>query len=187
MDSGGVMFRRWAEARIYRKTVQLAVGELRRAARTGNALEKLDALEVAEQKLEDALWLCPSGGQADKSRERFEGGLAEVRQSRERALRELALPMVARLLERAEKEAAEREGALEAAGELLSFLNHYLPDDTETEILSARFRELGGTPRPYRPMKPLSEVYHRPEPGLGCVIALMVLVLALVVVCSTIW
>ena len=45
------MFRRWAETRMYRKTMRLAVGELRRAARTANALAKLHALDNAEQKL----------------------------------------------------------------------------------------------------------------------------------------
>ena len=45
------MFRRWAEDRMYRRTMQLAVSELRRAARTSNALEKLQALDIAEQKL----------------------------------------------------------------------------------------------------------------------------------------
>jgi len=51
------MFRRLAEARMYRKTMQIAVAELRRAARTANVLEKVEALEVAEQKLRDAQWL----------------------------------------------------------------------------------------------------------------------------------
>ena len=176
------MFRRWAEGRMYRRTVQLAVSELRRAARTPSALEKLHALELAEQKLEDALWLCP-----EKSREQFEGGVAEVQRSRERALREQALPAVGRLLAAAEREGADSEGALEAAAELLCFLNHYLPEEAETEVLSARFRELGGRPRAYRPVAALSEAYQRPRGGLGCGTGIVGMVVTCLVVCWLMW
>jgi len=169
------MFRRWAEGRMYRKTVQLAVSELRHAARTPDPLEKIRSLEVAEQKLKDALWLCP-----ERSKEQFEEGLAELQRGRQRALREQALPAVAQLLERVEEGRADGEGMLELAGELLSFLNHYLPDDRETEALDARFRQLGGKQRPYRASAPLSEIYHRPEGGVGCATMLVCLVVGLV-------
>ena len=67
------MFRRWAENRMYRRSMQLAVMELRRAARASNLLEKLGALEVAEQKLRDAQWLSPG-----QDKKRFEAGLKKL-------------------------------------------------------------------------------------------------------------
>jgi hypothetical protein len=156
------MFRRWAEARMYRKTVQLAVSELRRAARTPNALEKLEALETAEQKLKDALWLCP-----EESKERFEAGLAEIQRSRDRSLKQ-ALPAVERLLDAAESGVGYPDAILQPAGRLLAILNHYLPDDAQVDLLSSRLRQLGGKQPPYRPVAPLAEMYHRPEGGAGC-------------------
>ena len=156
------MLRRWGEARMYRKTLQIAVAELRSAARTSNALEKLRSLEVAEQKLKDALWLSPTD-----ARERFESGVEEIARSRERTLNDSALA-VARLLDAAQADIGERGVMLEAAGELLSFLNHYRPDDRDVEVLSARFLELGGKQVEYRPVTPLSELYHRPQAGMGC-------------------
>lgn len=157
------MFRRWAEGRMYRNTVQIAVSELRRAARASHPLEKLRALEAAEQKLKDALWLCP-----EESKERFEAGLTEIPRSRARVLREGAVPAAGRLLEAAEKQVAGSGPMLEAAGELLSLLNHYLPEDQEVEELSARFLRLGGKQPPYRPPQPLWELYQRPPAGPGC-------------------
>jgi len=148
---------------MYQRTVQLAVSELRRAARASHPLEKLRALEVAEQKLKDALWLCP-----EESKERFEAGLAEVPRSRTRALREEALPAVGRLLDAAEKQVSDPEPTLEAAAELLSLLNHYLPEEPQVEELSARLRRLGGRQPDYRGVTPLAEMYHRPEGAAGC-------------------
>jgi len=167
------MLRRWAEERIYRRTMQLAVGELRRASRTNNALEKLQALEVAERKLRDALWLRP-----EAASKRFERGLAEIERSRTVALREQGMPAVERLLEAAGKGVGEREMMLEPAGLLLSLINHYLPDDPGAQALSARFRELGGKQPPYQPAAPLSEMYHRPEGGAGCAMLLAIVALA---------
>ncbi len=152
------MFRRWAEERLYRRTMQVAVAELRRAARAANSLEKLQALEVAEQKLRDAQWLRP-----ETDRARFETGLVEIQHSRKHTL-EQALPAVERLLEAAEQGIGEREEMLLAAGRLLALLNHYLPEDSRIEPLNARFLALEGKQQPYVPIPPLSELYHRPPP-----------------------
>lgn len=180
------MFRRWAESRMYRNTMLLAVRALRGAARTPNALEKLRLLDVAEQRLRDAHWLRP-----DVSKERFDAGLKEIARSRQRTLKEQALPAVGRLLEVAESlghaggvphdqaeqatqaggppyDGAEKGEMLRAAGEILAFLYHYLPDDPETQQLGARFRSLGGEQTPYRPVPALADHYHRPAPGAGC-------------------
>ena len=157
------MFRRWAEERIYRRTMQLAVVELRRAARTANALEKLRSLEVAEQKLKDAAWLRP-----EASTKRFQAGLQEITRSRLRVLRDQAPAAIERLLEAAQQTPDHRPVMLEAAGELLTLLFHYLPDDPHAQALGARLRELGGKQPPYQPIPPLSEAYHRPQAGLGC-------------------
>jgi hypothetical protein len=175
------MFRRWGEARMYRKTLQIAVAELRRAARTPNALDKLQALEVAEQKLRDALWLSP-----EDAKERFEGGLAEIQRSREKTLKDAALA-VRRLLDTAKAGIGQREVMLAAAGHLLCFLNHYQPEDSDVEVLSARFRELGGQQVEYRPITPLSEIYHRPAAGMGCGSAIGGLVVVLVVCFSVLY
>jgi hypothetical protein len=157
------MLRRWAENRIYRRTLQLAVAELRRAARTPNALEKLQALEIAEQKLRDAAWLRPEAAGA-----KFQAGLQEIQRSRARVLGKEAPAAIERLLEAAAKGVLDSRVMLEPAGHLLAFLYHYLPDDPRAQALSARFRELGGKQPPYKPATPLSELYHRPEPGMGC-------------------
>jgi len=157
------MFRRWAESRMYRRTIQIAVSELRRAARTANALEKLQALQMAEQKLKDAAWLRPEAAGA-----KFEAGLQEIQRSRARVLSKEAPAAVERLLEAAGKGIVEPRVMLEPAGELLALLFHYLPDDPRAQALSARFRELGGKQPPYQPVTPLSEMYHRPEAGVGC-------------------
>jgi len=156
------MFRRWAETRMYRKTMRLAVSELRRAARTANALEKLHALDNAGQKLKDAQWLSPAEDQG-----RFDAGLGEVERSRKRTLDE-AVPAVERLIEAAGEGVADPAELLKAAGQLLSFLNHYLPDDSRVELLSGQFVQMGGEQPPYTPVRPLSEAYHRPEAGAGC-------------------
>lgn len=176
------MFRRWAETRLYRKTMQMAVSELRRAARTSNALEKLEALETAEQKLKDAAWLSE-----EESGERFEAGLKEIERSRGRALRKQAIPAVERLLEAAEKGIADRKVMLEPAGRLLAYLYHYVPDDDKLQELSARFRELGGEQPPYRPVRPLSETYRRPEGGAGCGALIGGVVVLLLVAWLVIW
>jgi hypothetical protein len=138
--------------------MQLAVSELRKAARSANALEKLHALDVAEQRLKDAAWLRP-----DQAGEKSKVGLQEIARSRASALRELARPAVDRLLDSVEKGSEQREVILEAAGHLLAFLNHYVPDDLEVQAQSARFRQLGGKQQPYTPVQPLSEIYARPE------------------------
>lgn len=147
---------------MYRRSMQVAVSELRRAARTSNALEKLEALELAEQKLRDAQWL--RGAEED---ERFEAGLAEIARSRRETLKQ-AVTAVQRLLDAAESGVAQQSEVLEAAGRLLALLNHHLPDDARVEELSARFRGLGGQQPPYRPPKPLWELYHRQAAGIGC-------------------
>lgn len=157
------MLRRWAENRMYRRSMQLAVSGLRHAARTRNALEKLQSLELAEQKLKDALWLRP-----DAASERFRAGLEEIQRSRLNSLREFAVPAVERLLEAAEKDVADRATMLEPAGELLAYLHHYLPDDSRTQEMSARFRQLGGKQPPYRAVPALADMYHRPAAGAGC-------------------
>jgi len=169
------MFRRWAETRMFRKTMRLAVSELRRAARTANALEKLQALDNAEQKLKDALWLSPSEDQG-----RFEAGLAEIARSRTRTLAE-AIPAVERLLEAVGKGVGDSEELLRAAGQLLSFLNHYLPDDPNVERASAQFVQKGGEQPAYTPVRPLSDVYHRPEAGAGCGAVITVFLLLTVI------
>ncbi len=79
-----------------------------------------------------------------------------------------AVTAVGRLLDAAGGEIGQKEAMLEAAGQLLCYLNHYLPDDPKVEVLSSRLRELGGSQPEYRPITPLSEMYHRPEAGLGC-------------------
>lgn len=157
------MFRGWAEGRMYRRSMQIAVAELRRAARSANALEKLQCLEVAEQKLKDAVWLRPDAGG-----ERFDAGLAEIQRSREKTLHEQGLPAAEHLLEAAGKFPAEKGELLREAGELLSLLDHYLPEEDRVEELSARFRQLGGEPTPYQAVQPLSKLYHRPSGGVGC-------------------
>lgn len=167
------MFRRWAENRMYRNTMLLAVQALRGAARSQNALEKLHLLDTAEQKLRDACWLRP-----EVADERFEDSLKEITQSRERTLKKRAMPAVDQLLEAAEKGLAEKDELLRAAGELLAFLHHYLPEDAETLRLSARFRSLGGEQVPYRPVPALSDHYQRVEPGAGCAALIALVVVA---------
>ncbi len=167
------MFRRWAENRMYRNTMLLAVQALRGAARSQNALEKLRLLDTAEQKLRDARWLRP-----ELADERFEESLSEIAQSRKRTLKKQAMPAVDRLLEAAEKGLAEKGELLRAAGELLAFLHQYLPEDAETLRLSARFRSLGGKQIPYRPAPALSDRYQRVEPGAGCATLIAIVVVA---------
>jgi hypothetical protein len=154
--------------------MQLAVMELRRAARASNLLEKLEALEVAEQKLRDAQWLSPG-----QDKKRFEAGLTEVERSRGETL-EQSLPAVNRLLDTAEEDSPERAEMLRAAGLLLSSLNHYLPEEPEVEAASARLIKLGGEQPAYTPVPALSDMYHRPDQGAGCgaVIGLMALLVA---------
>jgi hypothetical protein len=151
-------FRRWAEERIYKKTMQIAVSELRRAARTANPLEKLASLDIAEQKLKDAAWLRP-----DRVADEYRVGLQQIEQSRLKTLREQAGSAITRLLGTAERDGATKALVLEAAAHLLAFMYHYLPDEPEVESLGARFRELGGKQQAYRQIRPLSEFYHRVE------------------------
>ncbi|MFB3883420.1 MAG: hypothetical protein ACE149_19315 [Armatimonadota bacterium] len=162
------MFRRWAETRLYRRTMQLAIAELRRAARTANVLEKLVALDTAEQKLRDAQWLSP-----DDDKKRFETGLGEIAHSRGQTL-DQAVVAVERLLEAAEKGLGARPEMLGPAGAILSFLNHYLPEDRQVEALNARFLGLGGQQRPYTPVVPLWEMYQRPADAQGCLTLVLV-------------
>jgi hypothetical protein len=157
------MFRRWAENRIYRNTLRVAVNALREAARTPDPLRKLHLLDLAEQKLRDASWLKP-----ELATERYRPGLEEIARSRDRALKEQALPAVAKLLQVVEQGVGDRKVLLAPAGELLAFLFRYLPDHPEAQALGARFRQLGGEQRPYRPIPALSEMYHRPEAAAGC-------------------
>jgi len=170
------VLRRWAERRLYRRTMQIAVSELRRASRTPNALEKLEALEVAEQKLRDAAWLDPEARQ-----DRFLAGLTEIAKSRLRTLQEQAIPAVARLLDAAQTGAVDRAPMLDAAARLLSYLYHYIPDEPAVQELSARFRQLGGVQRPYQAVTPLSEMYRRPPAGAGCTLVVVGLVAALLI------
>lgn len=148
---------------MYRKTVQIAVAELRRASRASNVLEKLHSLDLAEQRLKDALWLRP-----DATSDRFATGLQQIQRSRASTLTEQALPAVERLLNEAEKGGAETEQMLRAAGDILVFLDHYMEDDARVDALSARLRGLGGERPPYQPVGPLSQIYHRPAAGAGC-------------------
>jgi hypothetical protein len=148
---------------MYRKTVQIAVAELRRAARASNVLEKLHSLDLAERKLKDALWLRP-----EATSDRFATGLQQIQQSRASMLTEQALPGAERLLEEAGKGGPESEQMLRAAGDILAFLDHYLEDDERVDALSARLRGLGGERAPYEPVTPLSQIYHRPAGGAGC-------------------
>jgi len=157
------MFRAWAENRMYGNTMRLAVQALREAARTANALDKLRLLDFAEQKLRDANWLRPEVG-----KEQRELGLEEIARNRQATLRQQAMPAAGRLLEAAEKGVAEKRELLRAAGELLAFLYHYLPEEAETQALGARFRSLGGEQPAYRPIPALADKYHRPEGGVGC-------------------
>ncbi len=147
---------------MYRRTMQLAVSELRRAARAPNLLEKLQALDVAEQKLKDAQWLSP-----DRDKHRFETGLTQTDRSRTQALKQAVLA-VNRLLDTAEQDSPERAEMLRAAGLLLSFLNHYVPEEPEVEAASARLIKLGGEQPAYTPVPALSEMYHRSKEGAGC-------------------
>jgi hypothetical protein len=174
------MFRRWAETRAYRKTMQLGISELRRAARTANTLEKLQALDNAEQKLKDARWLSP-----DEDKQRFDAGLTEIERSRKRTLAD-AIPAVQRLLDAAEQGVADSGELLRAAGILLSFLNHYLPDDSHVELLFGHFLQLGGKQPPYVAVRPLSEGYHRPE-GAGCGAALILALLLSFLPLAVLW
>jgi len=148
---------------MYRKTVQIAVAELRRAARASNVLEKLHSLDLAEQKLKDALWLRP-----EATSDRFATGLQQIQQSRASTLTEQALPGVERLLNEAEKGDPESEQMLRAAGDILALLDHYLEDDDRVDALSARLRGLGGERPPYQAVPPLSQIYRRPPAGAGC-------------------
>lgn len=169
------MFQRWAEARLYRKTMQIAVAELRRAARTANVLEKLDALDTAEQKLHDAQWLSP-----DQDRARFEAGLGEIARSRAQTL-EQAITATERVLDAAERQLADPAAMLAPAGRLLAFLNHYLPEDRRVELLNARLLQLGGKQPPYAPVPALQEIYHRPDAPVGCGALIGLLALAMVI------
>jgi len=173
------MFRRWAEARMYRRTVQVAVSALRRASRTADAREKLKLLDLAEQKLKDALWLDPEGSQ-----DGFQTGLDEIGRSRRDTLRSQALPAVERLLDAADADLGDRNAFLRPAGELLAFVFYYDPEEAKAQALSARFRQLGGQQPPYQPVTPLREQYHRPRAGVGCAVLLVGLLAALAVVCT---
>jgi len=155
------MFRRWAETRLYRKTMNVAVAQLRRAARTPNVLEKLAALDLAEQKLRDARWLT-----RDEDGQRLETGVGEIARSRAQTL-EQAVGVAERLLEAAEGKLAEPAAMLRPAGRILSFLNHYLPQDARVEVLNARLLRLGGAQPPYTPAPALSEMYRRPAATVG--------------------
>jgi len=166
------MFRRWAETRLYRKTMQVAIAQLRRAARTANVLDKLQALNVAEQKLRDAQWLSP-----DEDKARFEAGLGEVARSRGQTL-DQAIAAAERLLEAAEGKLGEPAAMLRPAGQILSFLNHYLPEDVRVEVLHARLLKLGAEQPPYTPVPALSEMYHLPAGAAGCGSAIGLLALA---------
>jgi len=166
------MFRAWAENRMYRNTMRLAVQALREAARTANALDKLRLLDSAEQKLRDANWLRPEVGKEGR-----ELGLEEIARNRQATLRQQAMPAVGRLLEVAGKvgqagsppyDGAEKGELLRAAGELLAFLYYYLPEEAEVQALGARFRSLGGEQPSYRRTPALADQYHRPEGGVGC-------------------
>jgi hypothetical protein len=156
---------------MWRRTMQIAVSELRRAARTANALEKLRALDIAEQKLKDAQWLSP-----DENSERFEAGLKEIGRSRERTLEE-AVAATERLLEATDNDLGDRGELLRAGGGLLAFLNHYRPEDLQVEVLSGRFVQLGGEQPPYEPVRPLEEMYDRSEGATGCGVLLVLLLL----------
>ena len=57
---------------------------------------------------------------------------------------------------------------LQPAGRILSFLNHYLPEDARVELLNAHLLRLGGEQPPYVSVPALSEMYHRPGAGVGC-------------------
>jgi hypothetical protein len=142
--------------------MQLAVSELRRAARASNLFEKLEALDVAEQKLRDAQWLSPG-----QDKERFETGLTEVERSRRETLKQ-SIPALNRLLDAGEGDSEHRSELLRAAGSLLSFLNHYVPEEPEVEAASARLIKLGGEQPAYAPVPALSDMYHRPKEGAGC-------------------
>jgi hypothetical protein len=170
------MFRRWAEARMYRRTVQIAVSALRGASRAADAREKLKLLDLAEQKLKDALWLDP-----EASQDGFQTGLEEIQRSRRDTLSNQALPAVERLLDAAGADPGEPNAFLRPAGELLAFVSHYAPEEADVQVLSARFRELGGQQPPYQPIKPLSEQYRRSSAGIGCAVFLVGLSVALVV------
>ncbi|MCJ7750022.1 MAG: hypothetical protein MUQ65_02845, partial [Armatimonadetes bacterium] len=87
--------------------------------------------------------------------------------SRKRTLDE-AIPAIERLLEAAGKGVVDLAELLRAAGQLLSFLNHYLPEDSRVELLSGQFVQMGGEQPPYTPVRPLSQAYHRPEARTGC-------------------
>jgi hypothetical protein len=172
------MLKRWAEARIYRNTMRVAVQALREAARTSNALEKLRLLDVAEQKLRDATWLRP-----ERADEHFESGIEEIRRSRQRTLKEQAVPAVGRLLEAAGKGIGDKKILLQPAAELLAYLHHYCPEEAAAQDLSACFRGLGGEQRAYRPITPLSEHYNPAYAFAGCGLLLALLAVAAV----TIW
>lgn len=163
------MFHRWAETKLYRRAMKVAVRELRRAARATNVLEKLEALEVVEQRLKDAQWLSREDGG-----DRFSAGLAEVQHSREQTLHQAA-EVVTRLFEGAGSEAGDKEGVLAAAAAILVFLNHYQADDPVVEALTGRLLDLGGKPRSYHRITPLSEVYQPPAAGAGCALFLLFL------------
>ncbi len=171
----GAMFQRWGERRLYKKSMQMVVLALRRAARTANVLEKLEALEVAEQKLKDAQWLSEEG-----EKERFEAGVGEIQRTRTKTL-DQAIAAVERLLGGAEEGRAEKAEMLEAAGRILSYLNHYLPEDARVDALNGRLLQLGGTQPAYTPVTPLSEMYVRPQAGTGCGAMMVLLVVGMVV------
>jgi hypothetical protein len=151
--------------------MQIAVAELRRAARTANALEKLESLDIAEQKLRDAQWLNP-----DQDKPRFEAGLGEIARSRAQTL-EQAITGVERLLEAAERKLADPAAMLAPAARILAFLNHYLPEDPRVEVLNARLLQSSGKPSAYVQPPALSEIYHRPDPSVGCGAAIGLLAL----------
>jgi hypothetical protein len=167
------MFRRWGERRLYRKSMEIVVVALRRAARTANVLEKIEALELAEQKLRDAQWLSEEG-----DKQRFEAGLGEIHHSRTKTL-EQAITAVERLLDGADEGRAERSEMVAAAGQILSYLNHYLPEDPRVDTLNGRLLRLGGTQPAYTPVTPLSEMYARPDAGTGCGAAIVLFMLGM--------
>ncbi|MCJ7751463.1 MAG: hypothetical protein MUQ65_10275, partial [Armatimonadetes bacterium] len=137
-------------------------------------LEKLQALDNAEQKLKDAQWLSP-----DEDQGRFGAGLGEIERSRKRTLEE-AFPAVERLLEAAGKGVVDLAELLRAAGQLLSFLNHYRPDDPRIEALTGKLLQSGGKQPPYEPVRPLAEMYDRSGGVTGCGLLLVLLFLGMI-------
>jgi hypothetical protein len=153
------------EKQLYLRTLEIARESLGIAMRTNNLVTKLSRLDLAEQKLEDALWLWPEG-----SADEYRAGIDEIRKSRREALQEYVLKEIRYQLERARKTKSGnvRFSALSKAALYLGYCVRDLERTEEIDSAVRELAELGGeVTEPHRP-QPVSATYQRPAQPAGC-------------------